>query len=179
MIMLFWDEYDKSRFWEIYFDEVNKEFIINSGIVGEKGTSYSEKKSFLTPVNGYMRKLAEEQVQKGYRYVDEDSLKELVIHMPINNTTYSKDNLQNRITIADSITQMLKESHNGYSNAEDSRAESVNIYCAVLNINAAVQTIVNGLQNLGFLDRVVIGHFAGNDKYISDYPEIGKIIDLK
>lgn len=178
MIKMFKDEQDKTKYWEISFCEENKHFVIHYGTIGGEDSSYTEQKGFFTTVNGHMKALAKEQLQKGYQYISDDVLKELVIHIPLDNTTYSKENTLKSNAISKAVAELLSETQNGVCDAEDSRASSMNIYCSVLDINTAVKTITEKLEKLKLLDGVMIGHLIEGAQYVSDYPEKGITINL-
>lgn len=64
-------------YWEVWED--GKILTVHYGIVGDRGKTEEIKLSLFQKAEKAMEKLAEEKVNKGYEYLDEDKMIQLVV----------------------------------------------------------------------------------------------------
>lgn len=162
-------------YWEVWQDA--RKLVIHYGTVGDTGEAEEKKLSLFQNAEKKMHELATEKVVEGYDYLDEDDLFELVIQY-----SYEDDQmeatLKKRHQVEDLMNECLGWTGNGSCDGGDIGSGTANIFNYVIDVEQAVQTIIEELKNHDLLDGVKIAYLhPESEEYIGLYPE-GTDFDL-
>lgn len=165
------------EYWEIWFNDASKEFFIHYGKVGDTGHHYTKKKRFGQNTEKYMSKIAEEQIEKGFAYLDEESLIQVVIQFKTNGEEEVHEDLDLRYKVEGLMNECLGWTGNGYCDGGDYGSGTMNVFCHVVDLTKAVITIVDELKKNNLLNGALIGHME-SDEHLTDFPTKGERMDL-
>ncbi|WP_251028821.1 hypothetical protein [Bacillus sp. ISL-18] len=124
-----------------------------------------------------MDELAEEKVNEGFEYLEEDELIELVVQY-----SYKEDEMQTALELRHSVEDLMNEclgwTGNGSCDGGDIGSGTANIFNNVVDVGMATRTIIEELKNNNLLQVVKIAYLNPDDEeYIVLYPD-GAEFDL-
>ncbi|WP_028612869.1 hypothetical protein [Paenibacillus harenae] len=164
---------DPVQYWEIWYNEDDKEINIHFGQLGAIGEHITEAKRI--GIKKLMEKRAEEKMLEGYEYLDEDELHEIMIQYKTGED--SGDDLEIRYHVESLMDECLGWTGNGHCDGGDYGSGTMNVFCLVVDVDIAVKTIISELEQNKLLADSVIA-YANGDDYISVYPERGGIVHI-
>ncbi|MCC2455177.1 hypothetical protein [Bacillus cereus] len=172
MIKLIKQEKDKLLYWEIW-EEDKKTLIVHCGCVGDTGEMYEIELYPFQRVEKEMKELADEHLADGYKELDEDELIEFVLQYDY------KDNqleaaLEKRQQVQEIMDEALGWSGNGHCDGGDIGSGTINVFTFVIDVDKALQTTLDELENQQLLDGVKIAYVNDEEDYIQVYPSEGE-----
>ncbi|WP_130068138.1 hypothetical protein [Bacillus albus] len=171
MIKLIKQGIDKMLYWEVWEDE--RILIVHYGCVGDEGEMYEIKVPVFQRAEIEMKKLVDEQLANGYKELDEEELIEFVLQY-VYTDDQLEDGLEKRQKIQEIMDEALGWSGNGYCDGGDIGSGTINIYTFVIDVNKALQTTINELENHHLLDDVKIAYMSNDEEYKQIYPNKGE-----
>ncbi|MGM0885286.1 MAG: hypothetical protein ACQEXQ_30120 [Bacillota bacterium] len=157
------------NYWEIWYNESDKEFIIHYGEVGDEGKSQEIGAKGIRNKEKYMKEKALEQEMNGYSYLDEDNLLEVVLQYDCSENV--EEDLEKRYEIEDLLNNSLGWTGNGNCDGGDYGSGTMNIFCFVVKQDEAIHTIVNTLNEHNYLSGATIAYCDLNDDNIIAIPK--------
>ena len=120
-----------------------------------------------------MKELADEHLADGYKELDEDELIEFVLQYDY------KDNqleaaLEKRQQVQEIMDEALGWSGNGHCDGGDIGSGTINVFTFVIDVDKALQTTLDELENQQLLDGVKIAYVNDEENYIQVYPSEGE-----
>ncbi|MED1303708.1 hypothetical protein BK704_22120 [[Bacillus thuringiensis] serovar konkukian] len=171
MIKLIKQEKDKILYWEVWEDEKN--LIVHFGCVGDTGEMYEIELFLFQCAEKEMKNLADEQLANGYKELDEEELIEFVLQYD-----YKEDQLEEALEKRNQVQEIMDEalgwSGNGHCDGGDIGSGTINIFTFVIDVDKALQTILDELENQQLLDAVRIAYVNDDEDYIQVYPHEGE-----
>jgi predicted DNA-binding WGR domain protein len=170
MIKLIKDVDNDLAYWEVWKDD--KTLVVHFGIVGDTGETEEVKLKMFDKAEKVMEKLAQEKLNEGFEYLDEDELTELVVQY-----RYKEDEieeaLEKRHAVEDIMNECLGWTGNGSCDGGDIGSGTANIFNYVIDVNKALKTVIEELSNNNLLDNVKIAYLDEDEdeEYVSLYPE--------
>lgn len=176
---------EQYHYWEVWNE--GKTIIEHWGIVGNTGESKEMKVSLFQRTNKVMDNLADEKVKQGYVFLDEDQLPEIIIQHT-NEGLSMKEAFEKRHQIEGLINECLGWTGNGFVDGGEMEVKSflTNVFCPVVDVEAACKTILKELKANHLIDGVTIAYCQPeqseeeqdedyDNPYIILYPEGGSI----
>ncbi|MBO9129867.1 hypothetical protein [Bacillus sp. 165] len=152
-----------TQYWEVWNDEGI--LTVHYGKIGDIGKAEELEADNAEET---MQKLAEEKLQEGYTYVEEDSLTEFVIQYQYEGD--EQEALDSRYYIEEIMNECLGWTGNGFCGGGDMSEGLMNIYCFVLNVNIATETIIEELEHQNALQGAVLAYCSSDDEFQVVYP---------
>ncbi len=119
-----------------------------------------------------MKELADEQLADGYKELDEEELIEFVLQYD-----YTEEQLEEALEKRQQVQEMMDEalgwSGNGHCDGGDIGSGTINIFTFVIDVDKALQTTLDELENQQLLDGVKIAYVNDEENYIQVYPSEG------
>ncbi len=156
------------RYWEAW--KVGRTLTVHYGVVGDMGVTEEVRLKLFEKAEKVIGKLAEEKLNEGYEYLDEEELIELVIQYRYEDNQLMEA-LDRRHMVEDLMNECLGWTGNGRSDGGDVGSGSTNVFNYVVNVEKALKTIMEELSNNNILDNVQIAYLDEDDEYVSLYPE--------
>lgn len=172
MIKLVKQEKDKMLFWEIW-KEAEKILIVHCGCVGDTGEMYEIELYPFQRVEKEMKELADEQLADGYKVLDEEELIEFVLQYDYTENQL-EEVLEKRNQVQEIMDEALGWSGNGHCDGGDIGSGTINIFNFVIDVDKALKTILNELENQQLLDGVKIAYVNDEEDYVQIYPSEGE-----
>lgn len=176
MIKMLRTRQDRIDYWEVWYDEEQKTFTVHFGQVGERGEHYVERRKSRINVQTYMESLAKKQEASGYKLLDEDLFRAVLVQYKIDGEDPDAEfDLLEQVENA--MNECLGWTGNGYCDGSDYGSGTMNVFCFVLDMELALLTIRETLEQNGQLEGCVIAYMQ-EEKYISAYPTAGDEVRL-
>jgi predicted DNA-binding WGR domain protein len=176
---------EQQHYWEVWND--GKTITEHWGVVGDTGESKEMKVSLFQRTDKVMRNLADEKVKEGYIFLDEDQLPEIIIQHT-NKDLSMEEAFEKRNFVEELMNECLGWTGNGFVDGGEMEVESflTNVFCPVVNVEAAFTTILKELKENNLMEGVTIAYCLPelpeeeqdedyDNPYITLYPEGGKI----
>ena len=175
MIKLIKQEENETIYWEVWQD--GRTLTIHYGTVGDTGETEDLKLPMFQRAEKVMDELAEEKVNEGFEYLEEDELIEIVVQY-----SYKDDEMQTALKLRHSVEDLMNEclgwTGNGSCDGGDIGSGTANIFNYVVDVGKATRTIIEELKNNNLLQGAKIAYLNPDDeKYIVLYPD-GEEFDL-
>jgi predicted DNA-binding WGR domain protein len=169
LIKLIKQEDDEAIYWEVW--QNGRTLIIHYGTVGDTGETEEVKLPKLKRAEKVMDELAEEKVNEGFEYLEEDELIELVVQY-----SYKEDEMQTALKLRHSVEDLMNEclgwTGNGLCDGGDIGSGTANIINYVVDVEKAARTIIEELKNNNLLQGAKIAYLNSDDEeYIVLYPD--------
>lgn len=160
---------DGILYWEVWEDD--KTLLIHYGNIGSTGETQEIKLSLFQKAERIMQKLAEEKINEGYEYIDEEQLIELVIQY-----SYADGEIEVALEKRDSVEELMNEclgwTGNGHCDGGDIGSGTANIFNYVIDVSKALKTIKEELSDHNLLDGAKIAYLNKEDEeYTVIYPQ--------
>ncbi|MDA2175392.1 hypothetical protein [Bacillus cereus] len=172
MIKLIKQEKDKLLYWEVW-EEDKKTLIVHCGCVGDTGEMYEIELYPFQRVEKEMKELADEHLADGYKVLDEEELIEFVLQYD-----YTENQLEEALEKRNQVQEIMDEalgwSGNGHCDGGDIGSGTINIFNFVIEVDKALQTTLEELENQRFLDGVKIAYINDDEDYVQIYPSEGE-----
>ncbi|HDR7794967.1 TPA: hypothetical protein QCY19_003625 [Bacillus luti] len=172
MIKLIKQEKDKMLYWEVWKED-KKTLIVHYGCVGDTGEMYEIELYPFQRAEKEMKVLADEELAEGFKKIDEEELIEFVLQYD-----YTEDQLEEVLEKRNQVEEVMDEalgwSGNGYCDGGDIGSGTINIFTFVIDVDKALQTTLNELENEQLLDGVKIAYVNDEEDYIQVYPSEGE-----
>lgn len=153
MLRLYKKEGDTLRYWEAWVDEGG--LSVHWGAVGEMG----EHKTTPVPPDEdpdmAIAQAAEPLVDQGYDEPEPDSLVPLVIQYALAGKGTGHD-FEKRNAVEELLTDILGWTGNGEVEGGETQPGRMNIFCRVMDPAIAVRTLVEALEEEGYLEGAFI-----------------------
>ncbi len=153
MLRLYKKEGDTLRYWEAWVDEGG--LSVHSGIVGEMG----EHQTIPVPPDEdpdmAIAQAAEPLVDQGYDEPDPDTLVPLVVQYPVQGKGSGHD-FEKRNAVEELLTDILGWTGNGEVEGGESKEGRMNIFCRVMDPAIAVRTLLEALEEEGYLEGAIL-----------------------
>lgn len=160
---------NETIYWEVWQD--GRTLIIHYGTVGDTGKTEEKKLPMFQRAEKVMEDLAEEKVNEGFEYLEEDELKELVVQY-----SYKENEMQAVLELRHCDEELMNEclgwTGNGSCDGGDIGSGTANIFNYVVDVEKAARTIIEELKNNNLLESAKIAYLHPEDEeYIILYPE--------
>lgn len=160
---------NETIYWEVWQD--GRTLIIHYGTVGDTGETEEKKLPMFQRAVKVMEDLAEEKVNEGFEYLEEDELKELVVQY-----SYKENEMQAVLELRHCVEELMNEclgwTGNGSCDGGDIGSGTANIFNYVVDVEKAARTIIEELKNNNLLESAKIAYLHPEDEeYIILYPE--------
>ncbi|WP_224246273.1 hypothetical protein [Hyalangium gracile] len=153
MLRLYKKEGDTLRYWEAWVDEAG--LSVHWGAVGEMG----EHKTTPVPPDEdpdmAIAQAAEPLVDQGYDEPEPDSLIPLVVQYTLEGKGTGHD-FEKRNAVEELLTDILGWTGNGEVEGAETQAGRMNIFCRVMDPQVAMRTLVEALEEEGYLEGAVM-----------------------
>ena len=120
-----------------------------------------------------MKELADEQLADGYKVLDEEELIEFVLQYDYTENQLGEV-LEKRNQVQEIMDEALGWSGNGHCDGGDIGSGTINIFNFVIDVDKALKTILNELENQQLLDGVKIAYVNDEEDYVQIYPSEGE-----
>ncbi|WP_144549670.1 hypothetical protein [Bacillus sp. X1(2014)] len=155
-------------YWVIWRDR--RILKVYSGTVGEVGRKNEILLSLSSEVKETLNKIVKEKINEGFRYIEEDDLTTLIVKK-CNKKDDDKIALKKQTYLKNVIDGILFWTGNGYCDGGEIGMEVSQIFNYVIDVEKAVQEIIEELENENLLEGVEISYFNSvKDEYITVYP---------
>jgi hypothetical protein len=153
VLRLYKKEGDTLRYWEAWVDEGG--LSVHWGPVGEMG----EHKTTPVPPDEdpdmAVAQAAEPLVDQGYDEPEPDSLVPLVVQYALEGKGTGHD-FEKRNAVEELLTDILGWTGNGEVEGGETQPGRMNIFCRVMDPEIAVRTLIEALEEEGYLEGAVI-----------------------
>ncbi len=153
MLRLYKKEGDTLRYWEAWVHE--GKLTVHSGIVGEMG----EEKETPVPADEdpdmVIAQAAESLVDAGYDEPDPEAMAPLVIQYALQGKGSGHD-FEKRHAVEELLTSVLGWTGNGEVEGGETQPGRMNVFCHVMDVDVAVRTIVEALDEEDLVDGALI-----------------------
>lgn len=158
-----------TMYWEVWEEEHS--LVVHEGIVGHCGETRKVKVKQNQDVTATMLSLSNEMRKEGFHDLDNRNLEEISIEYQIDGFGTEGD-LSKRHYIEDWMNDCLGWTGNGLCEGGDIGSGGMTIYCSVIDIEKAIETILAALDSEGYLEGAIIQHLdRKSDDFIIVYPE--------
>lgn len=168
MIKLLKEQDDGIRYWEVW--EHEGILYIHQGVIGETGSTEEVKVPLLKKAEKMMETYAEEKLNAGFSYLDEDELAEFVIQISYQENEDIEEVLNKRNFIEGLMNECLGWTGNGHCDGGDIGSGTANIFCCVIDIDKACEVIKKELEENNVLEGALLAYLDENEDYITLYP---------
>jgi predicted DNA-binding WGR domain protein len=155
-------------YWEVWED--GKTLTVHYGTVGDTGETEEMKLSLFQKAEKAMEKLAEEKVNKGYEYLDENELIQLVVQY-----RYEEGEMEATLIKRHNVESLMDEclgwTGNGSCDGGDIGSGTANIINYVLDVEEALKAIIEVLSNNNLHENVKIAYLNDDEEYVSLFPK--------
>lgn len=185
MIKLIKEINEQQHYWEVWND--GKTITEHWGVVGDAGESKEIKVSLFQRTDKVMGSLADEKMKEGYILLNEDQLPEIIIQHT-NEGLDMEEAFEKRNLVEELMNECLGWTGNGFVDGGEIEVESflTNVFCPVVNVEAAFKTILKELKENDLMEGVTIAYCQPeldedeqdedyDNPYIVLYPEGGEI----
>ncbi|WP_224368385.1 hypothetical protein [Hyalangium versicolor] len=153
MLRLYKKEGDTLRYWEAWVDEAG--LSVHSGVVGEMGEHRTSPVPPDEDPDMALAQAAEPLVDQGYDEPEPDSLLPLVVQYPIAGKGSGHD-FEKRNAVEELLTDILGWTGNGEVEGGENQVGRMNIFCRVMDSQVAVRTLLEALEEEGYLEGAII-----------------------
>lgn len=156
-------------YWQVWKEE--KQLHILSGKLGVQGSKELMTPGFFESSNGLMKKLAKEQVNQGYEYVEEDSLTKIAVQYRYNDESQFEAAEEKTLMVEDLLDEVLHSTGNGQLYGSEVGDGAGTTFVLAVNLQIAMDTIVKELTKHNVMDGAEIAYQNGEGTYVGLYPE--------
>ncbi|WP_432777181.1 hypothetical protein AAFJ72_11825 [Brevibacillus gelatini] len=140
-------------YWEAWYDEKNRQYVVNYGQVGESVDHYTIVAEQIEGKPAHvLQNWAEEMKEKGYAELAQEDMQKLVVSFQ----HLSEADVEMRYAIEELLDECLGKTGNGHSDGGDDSEENLAVICRVLDIDKAVAAVREAMSAARLLDGLAI-----------------------
>lgn len=175
MMKLYKQSEGRTSYFEIWINE-DDTITIHKGVLGEVGeTETIETRKKDMPSNIILAKYVSEQKQLGYE--EYEDLTEFIVQYSYGEDADSAELIEKRDYIESLLNNCLGWTGNGHCDGGDIATGTMNVFCYVVNKDIAVHTILEVLEEEGFMEDLKIGYAdETTEEYVGLYPPMTDFI---
>lgn len=170
MLRLYKKEGDALRYWEAWVDDNG--LSVHWGTVGEMGEHTTIPIPPGDDPDMAVAEAAGPLVDEGYDEPDPDSLVPLVVQYPLQGKGSGHD-FERRNAVEELLTDILGWTGNGEIEGGETQPGRMNVFCRVMDPRIALRTIIEALEEEGYLEGAVIAHVPEGQEPRVLWPEGG------
>ncbi|HYI01489.1 hypothetical protein [Hyalangium sp.] len=153
MLRLYKKEGDTLRYWEAWVGDDG--LSVHRGVVGEMGEHQTTPVPPEEDPDMVLAGAAEPLVDEGYDEPDPDSMAPLVVQYPLQGKGSGHD-FEKRNAVEELLTDILGWTGNGEVEGGETQPGRMDIFCRVMDPQIAVRTLVEALEEEGYLEGAVL-----------------------
>jgi hypothetical protein len=153
VLRLYKKEGDTLRYWEAWVDDNG--LSVHHGTVGEMGEHQTVPLPAGDDPDMAVAEVAGPLVDEGYDEPDPDAMAPLVVQYPVEGKGSGHD-FEKRNAVEDLLTDILGWTGNGEVEGGETQPGRMNVFCRVMEPQLAVRTLVEALEEEGYLEGATI-----------------------
>jgi len=172
LLKLYKNEDDVTLYWEAWEDE--DEITLHFGQLGSPGQTVTLPLNEFEPPETAIKREAKKARDAGFRELKPDELYELIVQFPVTGSA-GADDVENAQRVEEVLNECLGWTGNGqcegHDIGHDVSGTTMNIYCHVVDPQAAAEAIVDELTCSQLLGDAIIAYQERDESFKVLWPE--------